>query len=57
MTLRRTTARQNRTNAVGVITYGMGQRAEFRASNYRVESSGTSYQLDARGKSYLVRVR
>src|SRR5882757_2472046 len=41
---------------VGVITYGMGQRAEFRASNYRVEYSGTSYQLDARGKSYLVRV-
>src|SRR5881409_1291805 len=41
---------------IPVITYGMGQRAEFRASNYRVESSGTSYQLDARGKSYLVRV-
>ena len=41
---------------VPVITYGMGQRAEFRASNYRVESSGTSYQLDARGRSYLVRV-
>jgi UDP-N-acetylmuramoyl-L-alanyl-D-glutamate--2,6-diaminopimelate ligase len=39
-----------------VITYGMGMRADFRASNYRVESSGTSYQLDARGKSYLVRV-
>src|SRR6266567_3106255 len=42
--------------SIPVITYGMGQRAEFRASNYRVESSGTSYQLDARGKSYLVRV-
>src|SRR5205809_6707873 len=41
---------------IPVITYGMRQRAEFRASNYRVESSGTSYQLDARGKSYLVRV-
>src|SRR6201993_2729639 len=41
---------------VAVITYGMGLRADFRASNYRVESSGTSYQLDARGKSYLVRV-
>src|SRR6266536_282316 len=38
---------------IAVITYGMGMRAEFRASNYRVESSGTSYQLDARGKSYL----
>jgi len=41
---------------VAVITYGMGMRSDFRASNYRVESSGTSYQLDARGKSYLVRV-
>jgi UDP-N-acetylmuramoyl-L-alanyl-D-glutamate--2,6-diaminopimelate ligase len=41
---------------ISVITYGMGMRAEFRASNYRVESSGTSYQLDADGKSYLVRV-
>jgi UDP-N-acetylmuramoyl-L-alanyl-D-glutamate--2,6-diaminopimelate ligase len=41
---------------VAVITYGMGMRADFRASNYRVESSGTSYQLDARSKSYLVRV-
>jgi UDP-N-acetylmuramoyl-L-alanyl-D-glutamate--2,6-diaminopimelate ligase len=41
---------------VGVVTYGMGVRADFRASNYRVEFSGTSYQLDARGKSYLVRV-
>src|SRR5260370_4698520 len=34
----------------------MGARADFRASNYRVEFSGTSYQLDARVKSYLVRV-
>jgi UDP-N-acetylmuramoyl-L-alanyl-D-glutamate--2,6-diaminopimelate ligase len=41
---------------VAVITYGMGARADFRASNYRVEFGGTSYQLDARGKSYLVRV-
>src|SRR5882762_974787 len=41
---------------VAVITYGMGMRSDFRASNYRVESSGTSYQLDARGKSYLVRL-
>ena len=39
-----------------VVTYGMGTRADFRASNYRVEFGGTSYQLDARGKSYLVRV-
>jgi UDP-N-acetylmuramoyl-L-alanyl-D-glutamate--2,6-diaminopimelate ligase len=39
-----------------VITYGMGARADFRASNYHAEFAGTSYQLDARGKSYLVRV-
>jgi UDP-N-acetylmuramoyl-L-alanyl-D-glutamate--2,6-diaminopimelate ligase len=38
------------------VTYGMGTRADFRASNYRMEFGGTSYQLDARGKSYLVRV-
>src|SRR5437667_3886780 len=41
---------------VAVITYGMGTRADFRASNYRAEFSGTSYRLDARGKSYLVRL-
>ena len=41
---------------VPVITYGMSARADFRASNYRAEFSGTSFQLDARGKIYLVRV-
>src|SRR6266480_2427591 len=35
---------------VAVITYGMGMRADFRASNYRVESSGTSYHLYVRGE-------
>jgi UDP-N-acetylmuramoyl-L-alanyl-D-glutamate--2,6-diaminopimelate ligase len=39
-----------------ILTYGMGARAEFRASNFKVELSGTSYQLDARDKSYLVRL-
>jgi UDP-N-acetylmuramoyl-L-alanyl-D-glutamate--2,6-diaminopimelate ligase len=39
-----------------VVTYGMGARADFRASNYRMEFGGTSYQLDARGKIYFVRV-
>ncbi len=39
-----------------VVTYGVGARSDFRASNYRMEFGGTSYQLDARGKSYLVRV-
>src|SRR6059036_1884020 len=41
---------------VAVVTYGMSVRADFRASNFRVEFSGTSYQLDAHRKSYLVRV-
>lgn len=43
-------------NRVSVVTYGMGARADFRATNYRTEFGGTSYQLDARGRSYLVRV-
>jgi len=43
-------------NKVSVITVGTGLKADFRASNYRMEFGGTSYQLDARGKSYLVRV-
>src|SRR5436305_8566599 len=42
--------------SVSVVTYGMGLHADFRASNYRAEFTGTSYQLDARGKSYLVRL-
>jgi UDP-N-acetylmuramoyl-L-alanyl-D-glutamate--2,6-diaminopimelate ligase len=41
---------------IAVVTYGMGVRADFRASNYRMEFGGTSYRLDARGKSYLVRL-
>ncbi len=39
-----------------VVTYGVGARADFRASSYHAEFAGTSYQLDARGKSYLVRI-
>ena len=42
--------------AFPVVTYGLGARADFRASNYRAEFSGTSYQLEARGKSFLVRL-
>ena len=41
---------------ISVITYGMGARSDYRASNYRMEFGGTSYRLDALGKSYLVRV-
>ncbi len=43
-------------NKVSVVSFGTGLKADFRASNYRMEFGGTSYQLDARGKSYLVRV-
>jgi len=41
---------------VPVVTYGLAARADFRASNYRIEFGGSSYQLDAHRKSYLVRV-
>src|SRR3954465_15229509 len=36
-------------NKVSVVTFGTGIKADFRASNYRMEFGGTSYQLDARG--------
>jgi len=41
---------------VPVLTYGLGARADFRASEVKIDFSGTSYQLDARGKSFLVRL-
>jgi UDP-N-acetylmuramoyl-L-alanyl-D-glutamate--2,6-diaminopimelate ligase len=41
---------------IPVMTYGMGARADFRASNFKVEMTGTSYQLNAKEKSYLVRL-
>ena len=37
-------------------TYGQGVHAHFRASDVRMDFSGTSYALDALGKSYLVRM-
>jgi UDP-N-acetylmuramoyl-L-alanyl-D-glutamate--2,6-diaminopimelate ligase len=43
-------------DTVPVLTYGQGARANFRASNIRIDFNGTSYQLDANGKSYLVRL-
>jgi UDP-N-acetylmuramoyl-L-alanyl-D-glutamate--2,6-diaminopimelate ligase len=41
---------------LAIITYGMGARADFRASDFKVEMNGTSYRLDAMDKSYLVRL-
>jgi UDP-N-acetylmuramoyl-L-alanyl-D-glutamate--2,6-diaminopimelate ligase len=39
-----------------IATFGMGARADFRASNIKVELGGTSYRLDAKDRSYLVRL-
>lgn len=39
-----------------VTTFGVGIKADLKASNLRVDFAGTSYQLDAGGKSYLVRL-
>ena len=41
---------------VPTITFGMGARADLRASNFKIEPTGTSYQLDIKGKSFLVRL-
>ena len=49
-------ARLSKMCEVPVLTYGLGVRADFRASEIKTEFSGTSYQLDARGKSFLVRL-
>ena len=39
-----------------VITYGMGARAEFRATGIRQTIQGTTFQLEALGRSFLVRL-
>lgn len=41
---------------VPVTTYGLGARADFRASSVKIDFSGTSFQLDAHGKSFFVRL-
>jgi UDP-N-acetylmuramoyl-L-alanyl-D-glutamate--2,6-diaminopimelate ligase len=42
--------------AVELFTYGQGVQAQFRASNVRMDFSGTTYGLDALGRSYLVKM-
>ncbi len=42
--------------AATVLTYGVGTRADFRASNLKTDLAGTSYQLDAQDRSFLVRL-
>jgi len=49
-------ARLVRMCEVPVVTYGLGARSDFRASEVKTDFSGTSYQLDARGKMFLVRL-
>ena len=39
-----------------VTTYGVNTRADFRASGFKSDFSGTTFQLDAQEKSYLVRL-
>jgi UDP-N-acetylmuramoyl-L-alanyl-D-glutamate--2,6-diaminopimelate ligase len=41
---------------VEVVTFGMGARAAFRASNVQIDFNGTSFRLDAQEKSFLVRL-
>jgi UDP-N-acetylmuramoyl-L-alanyl-D-glutamate--2,6-diaminopimelate ligase len=41
--------------SIPTITFGMGMRADFRASAVRTEFNGSTFQLDALGKSWLVR--
>ena len=41
---------------IPLVTFGLHQRADFRASNLRMDFSGASYQLDTGDKSYLVRL-
>ncbi len=38
------------------ISFGLGVRADFRASNCRTDVNGSSFQLDAIGRSWLVRL-
>jgi len=41
---------------VPLVTYGLGVRADFRASNVKIDFRGTTYQLDAQGRTFLVRL-
>jgi UDP-N-acetylmuramoyl-L-alanyl-D-glutamate--2,6-diaminopimelate ligase len=39
-----------------IVTFGIGRNAQFRASDVKMDFTGTSYHLDALGKSHLVRL-
>ena len=41
---------------VQVVTFGMGARMDFRATDVKFDASGSSFHLAAKGRSYLVRL-
>lgn len=41
---------------IQTLSFGLGMRADFRASNCRTDMNGSSFQLDAAGRSWLVRL-
>jgi len=41
---------------VPVVTYGVGNGCDFRASNIQASQTGTTFQLDAQGRQHLVRL-
>lgn len=41
---------------VKTVSFGLGARADFRASNCRTDMNSSSFQLDAEGRSWLVRL-
>ena len=41
---------------IQTLAFGLGMRADFRASNCRTDMNGSSFQLDAAGRSWLVRL-
>lgn len=38
-----------------LLTYGMGVRSDFRATDVRFDANGSRFQLEAKGRNYLVR--
>lgn len=41
---------------IQTLSFGLGMRADFRASHCRTDMNGSSFQLDAAGRSWLVRL-
>ena len=47
---------KNSYDYVNFVTYGMGARSDFRASNIKTDLTGTTFQLDAKGRQFMVRM-